>query len=482
MITMMSAASLRKSISSFRHFSRLRLFSFSSSTNKEVQNFYDITIVGGGMVGASIACALGLEKTLDGHKILLLEAAPDKTEDFTATYSNRVSNITPGSKILLESIGAWDHICSTRFKPFQRMQVWDGCSDAHITFDPLREFGDSSLDMGFIVENPVTIAALRKQLKVLESRVKVFYGTKLKKLSLPDIARDLDAEEVGHPWATLELEDGRTLHSRLVVGADGPRSLVREQAKMDYLSWKYDQSGVVATLQLGEITENIVAWQKFLPTGPIALLPLTENLSSLVWSTNLEHAKQLISMEQDRFVDAVNNAFWEDCERNPLVDQVMRITHVFATVIQPWTNVASVSQSPPSVSAVAEESRAMFPYGFGHATEYVRPRLALIGDAAHRVHPLAGQGVNLGFGDVACLRDVLSEAAEEGKDVGCLEHLLTYETRRQQSVVPMISAIDILKRVYSTSSPLPVLARSIGLIGANALAPLKEQIVGFAMK
>lgn len=476
----MFGSAVRKSLRNCTRFLKLRVCSFCSAASRDVQDFYDVTIVGGGMVGASLACALGFEPTLDDHKVILLEAAPDKDDNITSVYSNRVSNITPGSKKLLESIGAWDHICNMRYKPFQRMQVWDACSDAHISFDPSREIGDSSPDMGFIVENPVTIAALRKQLKVLDSRVKVLHGTKLKRLTLPDITRDMDAEDTSHSWATLELEDGKTMHSRLVIGADGPQSLVRKQAMMDCLSWRYDQSGVVATLHLGEITENVVAWQKFLPTGPIALLPLTENLSSLVWSTTPEHAKQLVSMEEDRFVDAVNNAFWEDLERNPLVDQATRISYLLSSVIQPWTT--SVTQSPPSVSAVEEGSRAMFPFGFSHATEYVRPRLALIGDAAHRVHPLAGQGVNLGFGDVACLRDVLSEAAHEGKDIGCLEHLLAYETKRQQSVVPMITAIDVLKRLYSTSSPLPVLARSVGLIATNALTPIKEQIVGFAMR
>ncbi|KAJ7390808.1 Putative ubiquinone biosynthesis monooxygenase [Desmophyllum pertusum] len=474
-------SSVRKSLGC-KQFLKLRVCSFCSAASKDVHDFYDVTIVGGGMVGASLACALGLERTLDDHKILLLEAAPDKPQNITSAYSNRVSNITPGSKRLLESIGAWDHICKMRYKPFRRMHVWDACSDAHISFDPGSRELDGSADMGFIVENPVTLAALTKQLKTLQSRVKVLHGTKLKRLTLPDLTRDMDDKDVGHTWASLELNDGRTVHSRLVIGADGPQSLVRKQASMDCLSWKYDQSGVVATLHLGEITENIVAWQKFLPTGPIALLPLTENLSSLVWSTTPEHAKELVSMEEDRFVDAVNNAFWEDFDRNPLVDQATRMSYLLASFIQPWTNVASGTQSPPSVSSVEEGSRAMFPYGFGHATEYVRPRLALIGDAAHRVHPLAGQGVNLGFGDVACLRDVLSEAAEEGKDIGSLEHLLSYETKRQQSVVPMMTAIDTLKRLYSTSSPLPVLARSVGLIATSTLLPIKEQIVGFATR
>ncbi|XP_015778771.1 PREDICTED: ubiquinone biosynthesis monooxygenase COQ6, mitochondrial-like [Acropora digitifera] len=435
----MLASAVRKSVCSFKN-SRLNVCSLCSAAGKNIQDFYDITIVGGGMVGASLACALGLEKSLDGHKILLLEAAPNKTQDINSTYSNRVSNITPGSKNLLESIGTWDHICSTRCKPFQRMQVWDACSDAYISFDPSKEFGNSSLDIGYIVENPVTIAALQKQLEELDSRVNIFYGTKLKNLILPSIARDLDAEEVNHPWAKLELENGTTLHSRLVVGADGPQSLVRKQAKMDYLSWNYDQSGVVATLQLEEVFHETVYFM---------VLP---------------------------------NFKWEDFERNPLVDQATRTTHLLASVLQQWTKADLGPQSPPNVSGVEKGSRAMFPYGFGHATEYVRPRLALIGDAAHRVHPLAGQGVNLGFGDVACLRDVLSEAAKEGRDIGGLEHLLTYETRRQQSVVPMITAIDFLKRLYSTSNPLPVLARTVGLIATNTLAPLKEQIVGFAMR
>ncbi|PFX29411.1 Ubiquinone biosynthesis monooxygenase COQ6 [Stylophora pistillata] len=414
------------------------------------------------MVGSSLACALGLEKSLDDHKILLLEAAPDRPQEITSVYSNRVSNITPGSKKLLESIGAWDHICEMRYKPFRRMQVWDACSDAHITFEPGSRDLYGSKDMGFIIENPVTLEALRKQLKMLHSRVKVLHGTKLKRLSLPDLTKDLDDEDVRDTWASLELEDGRTVHSRLVIGADGPQSLVRQQASMDSLSWKYDQTGVVATLQFGEITDNLVAWQKFLPTGPIALLPLTDSLSSLVWSTTPEHAKQLVSLEEDRFVDAVNNAFWEDLDRNPLVDQATRISYMLASFVQPWTKVGFGTQSPPSVSGVEEDSRAI--------------------DAAHRVHPLAGQGVNMGFGDVACLRDVLSEAAQEGKDLGSLEHLLTYETKRQQSVVPMITAIDALKRLYSTSNPIPVLARSVGLIATSAMLPIKEQIIDFAMR
>lgn len=465
-----------------KQFLKLRVCYLCLAASKDAHDFYDVTIIGGGMVGSSLACALGLEKSLDDHKILLLEAAPDRPQEITSVYSNRVSNITPGSKKLLESIGAWDHICEMRYKPFRRMQVWDACSDAHITFEPGSRDLYGSKDMGFIIENPVTLEALRKQLKMLHSRVKVLHGTKLKRLSLPDLRKDLDDEDVRDTWASLELEDGRTVHSRLVIGADGPQSLVRQQASMDSLSWKYDQTGVVATLQFGEITDNLVAWQKFLPTGPIALLPLTDSLSSLVWSTTPEHAKQLVSLEEDRFVDAVNNAFWEDLDRNPLVDQATRISYMLASFVQPWTKVGFGTQSPPSVSGVEEGSRAMFPYGFGHAMEYVRPRLALIGDAAHRVHPLAGQGVNMGFGDVACLRDVLSEAAQEGKDLGSLEHLLTYETKRQQSVVPMITAIDALKRLYSTSNPIPVLARSVGLIATSAMLPVKEQIIDFAMR
>ncbi|XP_001636145.2 ubiquinone biosynthesis monooxygenase COQ6, mitochondrial [Nematostella vectensis] len=471
---------LRRSARSVRRL-QYHVCSYCSSTNPRKENLYDVTIVGGGMVGASLACALGFEGALSKHRVLVVEAGHDRPFELPEKYSNRVSSITPGSRKLLESVGAWDHISNMRVKHYKRLNVWDACGDGHIVFDSSPDLNSDS-DMACIVENNVIVAALNKQMKLLEPTVTVKYGARIKKINFPDPAWAMESETRGNPWMEVELEDGSVIQSRLLVGADGAASTVRKATDIEYLSWSYEQWGVVGTLRLGEITENVVAWQKFLPTGPLALLPLSETHSSVVWTTTREHAQELVSLPEDRFVDAINNAFWEDMDRHPAVDTASKLAQSISSFIEPFAGSSSAVQMPPSISGVEEGSRGMFPLGLGHATHYVQPRLALIGDAAHRVHPLAGQGVNLGFGDVACLRDVLVAAAKDGCDLGSLDHLLQYETERQRSVVPMMAAVDFLKRLFSTSHALPVAARTLGLLTTNALTPVKEQIISFAMK
>ncbi|RLW10202.1 hypothetical protein DV515_00002125 [Chloebia gouldiae] len=305
-------------------------------------------------------------------KIALLEAGPRKEYDHMPdSYSNRVSSISPGSATLLSSCGAWDHVCSLRLKPFRRMQVWDACSEAMIVFEK-----DDLDDMGYIVENDVIMSALTKQLDAVADRVEVFYRSKAVGYTWPLPSHGCDTS----PWVQVELADGRRLQTKLLIGADGHNSLVRKEAEIQNIEHQYDQSAVVATLHLSEATDNNVAWQRFLPTGPIALLP---------WS-NINHSD---------FIDTAGAMF-----RSAI------------SLLKP--SGTAVRQLPPSVAKVDPESRAMFPLGMGHATEYVQHRVALIGDAAHRVHPLAGQGVNLGFGDIACLAHHLSAAAFNGSDLG----------------------------------------------------------------
>ncbi|XP_064148797.1 ubiquinone biosynthesis monooxygenase COQ6, mitochondrial isoform X3 [Loxodonta africana] len=265
-----------------------------------------------------------------------------------------------------------------------------------------------------------------------------------------------------------------------LIGADGHNSGVRQAAGIQNISWNYDQSAVVATLHLSEATENNVAWQRFLPSGPIALLPLSDTLSSLVWSTSHEHAAELVSMGEEQFVDAINSAFWSDANHTDFVDSVGTMLQHAVALLKP-TKV-SARQLPPSVARVDAKSRVLFPLGLGHAAEYVRPRVALIGDAAHRVHPLAGQGVNMGFGDISSLVHYLSTAAFNGKDLGCMSHLTGYETDRQRHNTALLAATDLLKRLYSTSAIPLVLLRTWGLQATNAVSPLKEQIMAFASK
>ncbi|XP_058511617.1 ubiquinone biosynthesis monooxygenase COQ6, mitochondrial isoform X2 [Ochotona princeps] len=423
---------------------------------------YDVVVSGGGLVGAAMACALGHDIHFRDKKILLIEAGPKKVlEKLSDTYSNRVSSISPGSATLLSSFGAWDHVCNMRYRAFRRMQVWDACSEALIMFDK-----DNLDDMGYIVENDVLMHALTRQLEAVSDRVTVLYRSKAVGYTWPCPFSVADSS----PWVQVTLGDGSTLQTKLLVGADGHNSVVRQAAGIRNVSWNYDQSAVVATLHLSEATENNVAWQRFLPSGPIALLPLSDTLSSLVWSTSHDHAAELVHMDEEEFVDAVNSAFWSDANHTDLIDSAGALMQHALVLLRPAR--VSARQLPPSVARVDAKSRVLFPLGWGHAAE----------DAAHRVHPLAGQGVNMGFGDVSSLVQHLSSAAFNGKDLGSMSHLTGYETERQRHNTSLLAATDLLKRLYSTQATPLVLLRTWGLQATNAVAPLKEQIMAFASK
>uniref|UniRef100_A0A8C2BCH2 Ubiquinone biosynthesis monooxygenase COQ6, mitochondrial n=1 Tax=Cyprinus carpio TaxID=7962 RepID=A0A8C2BCH2_CYPCA len=422
----------------------------SSTSENEL---FDIIISGGGMVGTAMSCSLGLDPNLAGKKILLLEAGHKKEMDkVPETYSTRVSSISPGSAALLSGLGAWDHIVNMRCKPYNKMQVWDACSDALITFDK-ENLQD---EMAYIVENDVIVAALTKQLQTLSDHVEVQYRTKVVKYTWPHPYHV--SESI--PWVQVTLANGKTLHTKLLIGADGPNSMVRREAGIPTVKWNYNQSAVVAVLHLSELSD-------------------TE--SSLVWSTSHQHAEELLQLDEESFVDAINSAFWSNENHSELVETAGSLFRTALSVLMP--DSGSARQLPPSVAGIGPKSRVMFPLGMGHATEYIRHRVAIIGDAAHRVHPLAGQGANLGFGDVAYLTKVLSQAAFNGKDLGkSMQHLLEFETERQRHNLPMMAAVDLMKRLYSTNAAPLVLLRTFGLQATNALPPFKEQIMAYASK
>ncbi|XP_069806941.1 ubiquinone biosynthesis monooxygenase COQ6, mitochondrial [Dendropsophus ebraccatus] len=358
-----------------------------------------------------------------------------------------------------------------RLKPYKRMQVWDACSDALITFDK-----EGMEDVGYIIENDVITTALTHQLDAMPGHVEVRYRSR----AVGYTWAAAGSSRGGCPFVRIQLADGQSVNSSLVVGADGQNSMVRRLAGMNTVQWSYNHMAVVATLQLSESTENHVAWQRFLPSGPIALLPLSDTWSSLVWSTSQEHAAELLKMDEESFLDAVNSAFWSSEHHSDFISSAGSLLRSAVSFLRP--SGSSTRQLPPSVSHLGDKSRAAFPLGLGHATEYIRQRVALIGDAAHRVHPLAGQGVNMGFGDVASLVHHLSRAAFDGQDLGSTSHLLEYETERQRQNLPLMAAIDLLKRLYNTKQPPIVLLRTLGLQATNALPPLKEQIMEFASK
>ncbi|XP_076234829.1 ubiquinone biosynthesis protein COQ6, mitochondrial [Calliopsis andreniformis] len=425
---------------------------------------YDIIITGGGMVGTTLACAIANNRKLECKNILLLEAGKKFDYKSEQQYSNRVVALNQQTRTLLSSIGAWQHIEATRYCPVRKMQVWDACSDAMIVFneDHLAD------EIAYIVENDLVLHAVNKQLEEKEN-VNVIYTSKVENIKLPKGLGE-DAE--------IQLQDGKKYKTKLLIGADGVNSLVRQAMGTQYVKWNYDQLGVVATLKLSEPTENTVAWQRFLPNGPIALLPLTDSLSSLVWSLPTDEARKLLKVSEEEFVDSINNALWKVYPKDGIVESGMRALQQLLEGLSLQTGVTR--QLQPSVSSIVEGSRAAFPLEFGHSVSYAQTGTVLVGDAAHRVHPLAGQGVNLGFGDITVLVQVLAEAVFNGACLGDMMYLRKYETLRQRYNVPTMLAIEALHRLYKGTAAPIVLVRSLGLQLTNAIPMIKEALIEHA--
>ncbi|XP_035214024.1 ubiquinone biosynthesis monooxygenase COQ6, mitochondrial-like isoform X2 [Stegodyphus dumicola] len=311
-------------------------------------------------------------------------------------------------------------------KEVKKLTVWESCSDARIAF----QHEGMQDNVAYIVENNAILNALYSVVKESGNRIEVMKGAKAADYSLPTEQDDL---------VTVTLGNDTVLRTKLLP------------------------------------TENIVAWQRFLTTGPVALLPLSDDQCSLVWTVSLPMSEKLLEMPEEEFVDTLNSALWNEENKNSVVDSAVSTLKNMISSIFPGAE--SVRQLPPSILSVEPNSRAAFPLGLGHAAEYVAPRVALIGDSAHRVHPLAGQGVNLGFGDVECLTECLETSVYNGECVGNLDSLLDYEMKRQRHILSTMLAIDALHRLYKTEFTPIVLMRSLGVTALDVLHPIKKQIM-----
>ena len=232
--------------------------------------------------------------------------------------------------------------------------------------------------------------------------------------------------------------------------------------------------GLVATVNIhSQSGSNTTAWQRFLPSGPVALLPLSADQSSLVWTVDKAQVRPLLEMSEETFVKKLNRALTSDLDQNQLVNSVTR------SIGQLLGRENSQDQEPPPLVRAAA-NRAAFPLGFGHSVRYTGPRTVLIGDSAHRLHPLAGQGVNLGLGDVVGLVRELEDSLRAGAVLGQRDSLARYETGRQRHNLPTMLGVDALQRLYSSQATPVVLARSLGLLATNAVNPVKTMIMKHA--
>lgn len=379
------------------------------------------------MVGATLAC--GLAEEAEQLKIAVIDAFEPKLEWTADSYDMRVSAITRASQNIFKDCGAWDKIVSQRVSPYQDMFVWDAASKGEIHFDSA-DMGES--DLGHIIENRVIVKALHQRMLEL-SQITLHCPAKVESIAF-------NADNV-----SLTLADKTHLSASLVVGADGTRSWIRQQADIAVKGWDFDQAALVTTVKTEKYHQD-TAWQRFLPTGPLAFLPLTEGYSSIVWSTSPDEAKRLTQISEAEFAAELEQAFESKLGK---------------------------------IESVA--GRAVFPLRLFETMHYVKPRLALVGDAAHTIHPLAGQGVNLGLADVKSLISVIVDATNEKKDIGALNVLRRYERWRRADNRSMLVAMDGLKRLFGSEISVVKELRSFGLNLTNKLTPLKNIIMQQAM-
>lgn len=390
---------------------------------------YDIAIVGAGMVGLSLACLLAEDERL---RVTIIDSGKRPAFDANDDVSLRVSAVSPGSTALLDRIGAWDAIAALRACPYRDMRVWDATSGPDspdsLSFSAA-EFAVPQL--GFIVENVLIQHALLAQFE--RSNGLRLFETRIEKLVRSGARFEL------------QLDSGERLHPDLLVGADGAKSSVRENAGIGIASWAYPQKAFVTHLEPQARHRN-TAWQRFLPEGPVGLLPLGDGRVSTVWSTTKQDADAALSMTDRQ-----------------LADRMTAVTDGVLGNLRP------------------AGARGAFPLQARHALGYVQAGLALVGDAAHTVHPLAGQGVNLGFADAAELARVLGHALDHDENPGDLPALRKYERARKGANQTMLRFVDGLDRLFSNDSAALSQLRRGGLYLFNNSGPIRERVVQTAL-
>ncbi|MGH8446845.1 MAG: UbiH/UbiF/VisC/COQ6 family ubiquinone biosynthesis hydroxylase [Solimonas sp.] len=378
----------------------------------------DVAVVGGGLVGSAVALGFA-QQGLDVH--LLERGGPTpRVLDAGDDYDLRVYALAPACIALLQRLGVWDAIAARRSSPYQRMQIWEDEPARALQFDAADARAPT---LGHIVESGLLAEVLWQALPA---------GVAHSGVQVASVATDDDG-------ANLSLEDGRRLRTRLLVVAEGRDSRLRAQLGIEALSGQYEQTAVVCHVS-SELPHRQTAWQRFLASGPLALLPLADGRSSIVWSSS--EAEALLALDDEDFLRALGSAS--------------------QGVLGAFT---------------ASTRRVRFALGLQHAETYVAPHAVLVGDAAHVVHPLAGQGVNLGFADAAALLDTVAAAREAGRDWSSPRVLKRYERARRADVIDMLAVTDGLYRAFRV--PLPGLAplRSLGFAAVNAAAPLRRELV-----
>ena len=372
----------------------------------------DVLIVGAGIAGLSLAIALSKS---DCHVVVIDGADRPKPVNAGVALNDwdlRVSALTPTSIRFLESLGVWQRIPSERTAPYQAMCVWDADGTGRITFNAEDVAAPC---LGHIVENRQTVQALLECAEAC-SGVELRWQSALESLS-----RKPDG------WS-IDCAGDQRLSAQLVVAADGARSKVRQLTAQPTRDWDYHQSAIVGTVALSSPHQE-TCWQAFLSTGPLALLPLPDpSKVALVWSLDVQEHAGVAALSDTAFIEALNQAL-----------------------------------GPLAPHAAAVGTRVSFPLKQSHAIDYVDDALVLVADAAHSIHPLAGQGINLGLSDVRILAQELLAGCAGGLTVSSPVSLKRYQRQRKSENLAMMAAMEGFKRGFGSPHPAAVILRNIGL-------------------
>ena len=393
---------------------------------------FDVVIAGGGIAGLTLAAILARSRHGGMLRVTLIDAGARPEFSIDNDVALRVSAVSTGSAYLLDTVGAWRRVSESRCSPYDCMRVWDENdtpeSTSTLRFDAA-EFAVPQL--GFIVENELLQDALLRQLD--NSATELLYAKPIRSL-----------RKNGHRYA-VELEGGSSFDADLVIGADGPRSFIRGAADIETRKWAYDQTAFVTHLR-PERTHQATAWQRFMRDGPLGILPLADGRVSVVWSTAPDVAQRALEVDDDALGEMLTAAS----------DHVLgRLT--------------------------AAGPRGTFALGGQHARQYVLPGIALLGDAAHAIHPLAGQGANLGLQDAAELASVIEAALAKGLHPGDLPVLRRYERARKGANATMLHFMTGLNRLFTTDSRLVGELRTVGMRIFNRSGPIRERAVKVAL-
>lgn len=381
----------------------------------------DVVIVGAGIVGLTMALAL----KDSGLNVAVIDENEDN-QLVSDSAELRVSAINLASQQIFDNLGVWAEVANQRYQPYQTMQVWDQDSFARIEFSH-KDVGQQNL--GSIVENQVLRMALLNGV-TQANNVELMVPAKISNIAF------------GLQESFITLQDGSMLTAKLVVGADGANSFVRRKANLPLTFWDYEHTAIVATMKT-ELAHNNTARQVFTPTGPLAFLPLFEpHLCSIVWSQQVANADSIMTMTDEKFNQAITAEF----------DTQLGLCEVTS-------------------------KRVSFPLKMRYCRQWVKDRVALVGDAAHTIHPLAGQGANLGISDAAALAQTIIELNEKQKDFGLAKNLRSYERWRKTEAMKMIATMEGLKQLFGGKNPIKKLIRDVGVAITDKATPIKQRII-----